>query len=43
LRHQTRRLTVTVPMHTGSGIGRGLAVRLLKDAGFTVEEYLRLR
>lgn len=43
LRHQTRGLTVTVPVHTGSDIGRGLAVRILKDAGFTVEEYLRLR
>jgi predicted RNA binding protein YcfA (HicA-like mRNA interferase family) len=43
LRNQTRSLTVTVPMHTGSDIGRGLAIRILKDAGFTVEEYLRLR
>jgi predicted RNA binding protein YcfA (HicA-like mRNA interferase family) len=43
LRHETRRLTVTIPMHTGADIGRGLAIRILKDAGFTVEEYLRLR
>jgi predicted RNA binding protein YcfA (HicA-like mRNA interferase family) len=32
-----------VPVHTGVDIGRGLAVRILKDAGFTVEDYLRLR
>ena len=35
--------SVTVPMHGGADLGRGLAVRLLKDAAFTVEEYLRLR
>jgi predicted RNA binding protein YcfA (HicA-like mRNA interferase family) len=33
LRHTTRKLTVTVPAHTGVDVGRGLAVRLLKDAG----------
>ena len=36
-------VTVTVPVHTGVDIGRGLAVRILKDAGFTVDDYLRLR
>jgi predicted RNA binding protein YcfA (HicA-like mRNA interferase family) len=43
LRHHARKVTVTVPVHTGVDIGRGLAVRILKDAGFTVEDYLRLR
>jgi predicted RNA binding protein YcfA (HicA-like mRNA interferase family) len=43
LRHTIRKVTVTVPVHTGADVGRGLAVRILKDAGFTVEEYLRLR
>jgi predicted RNA binding protein YcfA (HicA-like mRNA interferase family) len=37
------KVSVTIPVHTGCDIGRGLAVRLLKDAGFTVEDYLRLR
>ena len=41
--HADRNVSVTIPMHTGCDIGRGLAVRLLKDAGFSVEEYLRLR
>jgi len=41
--HASRNLTVTVPMHTASDIGRGLAVRILKDAGFSIEDYLRLR
>jgi predicted RNA binding protein YcfA (HicA-like mRNA interferase family) len=43
LRQVTRQITVTVPVHTGSDTGRGLAVRILKDAGFTVDDYLRLR
>jgi predicted RNA binding protein YcfA (HicA-like mRNA interferase family) len=43
LRHQAREVTVTVPVHTGADVGRGLAVRILKDAGFSADEYLRLR
>jgi predicted RNA binding protein YcfA (HicA-like mRNA interferase family) len=43
LRHAGRKVTVTVPVHTGTDVGRGLAVRILKAAGFTVEDYLRLR
>ena len=38
-----RNLSVTLPIHTGCDLGRGLAVRILKDAGFTVDDYLRLR
>ncbi len=34
---------VTVPMHTGADIGRGLAVRILRDAGFSVDDFVRLR
>ncbi len=41
--HEGRQVAVTVPMHTSADIGRGLAARILKDAGFTVEDYLRLR
>ena len=41
--HEGREVSVTVPVHTGSDIGRGLAVRILRDAGFSVEDYLRLR
>ena len=43
LRHAGRKVTVTVPVHTGADVGRGLAVRILKDAGFTVDDCLRLR
>ncbi len=41
--HEGREVSVTIPVHSGSDIGRGLAVRILKDAGFSVEDYLRLR
>ena len=29
--HSDRNLSVTIPVHTGCDIGRGLAVRILKD------------
>lgn len=41
--HEERKVSVTVPMHTGCDVGRGLAVRILKDAGFSVDDFLRLR
>jgi predicted RNA binding protein YcfA (HicA-like mRNA interferase family) len=43
LRHPKRKTTVTVPVHGAVDIGRGLAMKILRDAGFSVEEYLRLR
>jgi len=39
--HGERKVSVTIPVHTGCDIGRGLAVRILKDAGFSIEDYLR--
>ena len=41
--HEGRKVSVTVPLHTGCDIGRGLAVRILKDAGFSADDYIRLR
>lgn len=41
--HPDRGISVTIPVHTGCDIGRGLAARTLKDAGFTIDDYLRLR
>lgn len=40
--HEVRRIAVTIPVHSGD-LGRGLATRVLKDAGFTVEDFIRLR
>jgi predicted RNA binding protein YcfA (HicA-like mRNA interferase family) len=36
-----RQVAVTVPVHAGCSLGRGLAIRILKDAGFTVDNYLK--
>ena len=41
--HAGRGVSVTVPVHTGVDIGRGLAIRILHDAGFSVDDYLALR
>ena len=41
--HEQKNLSVTIPFHTGCDLGRGLAVKILKDAGFSVDDYLRLR
>jgi predicted RNA binding protein YcfA (HicA-like mRNA interferase family) len=41
--HPESGVSVTIPMHTGCDVGRGLAVHTLKDAGFSVDDYLRLR
>jgi predicted RNA binding protein YcfA (HicA-like mRNA interferase family) len=41
--HEGRKVTVTIPVHPSHDVGRGLALRLLKDAGFSVDDYLRLR
>ena len=43
LYHPGKKIMVTVPVHTGCDVGRGLAIRILKDAGFSVDDYLRER
>ena len=43
LRHNDKNISLTIPLHTGCDIGRGLAIRILKDAGFTAEDYLNWR
>ncbi len=35
-------MSVTIPVHTGCDIGRGLAMRILKDGGFSVEETAKM-
>jgi len=39
--NEERKVSVTVPVHTGCDLGRGLAIRILKDAGFTVDDYIK--
>ena len=39
LRRESDGRTVTVPVHTGQDIGRGLLRRILRDAGFSTEDF----
>ncbi len=43
LYHPDRDVAVTVPMHKGFDLGRGLTMRILKDAGFTADDFLNWR
>lgn len=38
LKHPSRK-TVVVPVHRGKDLAKGLFLRILKDAGFTLEDY----
>jgi predicted RNA binding protein YcfA (HicA-like mRNA interferase family) len=41
--HEERKVTLTVPFDTGCDLGRGLAWQIPKYAGFSVDDYIRLR
>ena len=43
LRHPDSGRTITLPVHTGCDLGRGLAIRVLREAGFTLDDYLATR
>ena len=43
LKHLTKNRTATVPVHTGTDIGKGLLKKILSDAGYTLDEFLKLR
>lgn len=34
--------TVTVPVHTGVDIGKGLLKKIITEAGLTIEEFVKL-
>jgi predicted RNA binding protein YcfA (HicA-like mRNA interferase family) len=41
--HEDRKVPVTIPVHTGCDIGRGLAVRILRDAGLDIDDFIAWR
>lgn len=41
LKHADNRV-VTIPVHAGQGIGKGLLVKILRDAELTKEELIQL-
>ena len=38
LKHPARK-TVVIPVHRGKDLPKGLFLRILKDAGFTIEDF----
>ena len=38
LKHSARR-TIAIPVHRGKDLPKGLFLRILKDAGFTLDEF----
>ena len=40
LRHLALRKSVVIPTHSGHDLGRGLALKILKQAGFTADDFL---
>lgn len=40
--HQEKQITVSVPVHKGATLGRGITLAIIKDAGITTEEFLKL-
>ncbi len=41
--HPVLRRSLSVPVHTGCDLGRGLALQILKQAGFSSEDFLKWR
>jgi len=37
------KIGVTVPLHSGTDLGRGITNRILKDAGITQQDYINWR
>lgn len=33
---------VVIPLHGGKDLGRGISVKILKDAGYSPDDYIRL-
>jgi predicted RNA binding protein YcfA (HicA-like mRNA interferase family) len=42
-RNPVTKQMVSVPVHTGYDLGRGLALQILKQAGFTADDFLNWR
>lgn len=40
--HPEKQLTVSIPLHKGKTLGKGITLAILKDAGLSVEEFLKL-
>jgi len=41
--YSSQKLLVSVPVHKGQTLGRGITLGILKDAGITPEEFFKLQ
>ena len=40
--HPEKRITLSIPEHKGKTLGKGITLSIIKDAGITIEEFLKL-
>lgn len=40
--HKGKQITISVPVHKGKTLGKGITTAIIKDAGITIEEFLKL-
>lgn len=40
--HPQKQVTVSVPVHKGQTLGKGITLAILKDAGITTDEFIKL-
>lgn len=40
--HPQKHITLSVPVHKGKTLGKGITLSIIKDAEMTVEEFLKL-
>lgn len=40
--HKEKHLTVSIPVHKGKTLGKGITLAIIKDAGLTIEKFLKL-
>lgn len=40
--HHEKQITISVPVHKGKTLGKGITLAIIKDAGLTTEEFLKL-
>lgn len=40
--HPEKQITISVPVHKGKTLGRGITLAIIKDAEITIEEFLKL-
>lgn len=40
--HPKKQITISVPVHKGKTLGKGITLSIIKDAGITQEEFLKL-